>query len=93
MLERLFFCGQRNPRNDEKGIAYKVAPKVLVRDGLSPTCTTEGPGASLFVLGISGVPNTLIIPEVTLRFFMTVETLVITVVSTYWVATVIKDVI
>ena len=66
-----------------KRITYKFSPKVLFRDGLSGTCTTEGPRASLYVLGISGVPITLIMLEVTLRFFIIVETLVMTTVSRY----------
>lgn len=58
---------------------------------MSSTGITVGPVASLF--GISGVFNVLVILEVTLRFSMTVETLVITTVSMYLVANVIKDVI
>ena len=40
-----------------EGLTYIVVPKFAVKDPLSPICVTEGPDASLYGLGIPGVPK------------------------------------
>ena len=65
------------------GLTYIVVAKAVAKDPLSPICVTEGPDASLYGLGIPGVPNALCTVELSVNMLTTVETLVVTVVSMY----------
>lgn len=47
-----------------KWFTYMVAPRLVATDPLRPTCATEGPGASLSILGILGPPNAVVTVEV-----------------------------
>ena len=60
-----------------------VAPKAVVRDPLRLMSVTQGPGPSLLLLGMVGIPNAATVLEVWLTFRIVVETLVVTRVSIY----------
>ena len=63
-----------------------VIPKSVASDDVRGICVNEGPGRLFALLGI--VRPFVVVLEVRLSVLMIVETLVVTIVSMYWVANV-----